>query len=103
VPEGRSVGRRGLARTLRGVLEELRRDDRSAARVTPPAALVAVPLDLPAELVGDEVDRVLEVAGGVLGAQRHALQVQGRLRDLAVRIRGVALRAELHLEHCQRA
>ena len=62
------------------------------------AALVAVALDLPRELVGDQVQRVQHIRRGVAGAQRDALQVQRRLDDVAVGYAGVALLVELELE-----
>src|SRR3954447_23744380 len=68
-----------------------------------PAALVAVALDLPAHLVGHEVDRVVEVAGGVLGPERDALEVQRRLGDLALGVGRVALLGDLDLEDRQLA
>src|SRR5215213_9816276 len=68
-----------------------------------PAPLVAVTLDLAAQLVGHEVDRVVEVAGGVLGPQRDALEVQRRLGDLALGVGGVALLGDLDLEDRQLA
>ena len=81
---GRSVGRRGLVRALRDVRRQAWRTAGAGPRVAPAAALVAVALDLARELVGDQVDRVLDVAGGLLGAQRDALEVQRRLGDLVV-------------------
>src|SRR4051795_4980216 len=74
-----------------------------ATLLAAPAALVAVALDLPAHLVGHEVDRVVEVAGGVLGPQRDALEVQLRLGDLALGVGRVALLGDLDLEHRQLA
>src|SRR3954464_13942007 len=68
-----------------------------------PAALVAVGLYLPAPLVGHEVDRVVEVAGGVLGPERDALEVQRRLGDLALGVGRVALLGDLDLEDRQLA
>src|SRR4051794_32439409 len=62
------------------------------------AALVAVALDLAPQLVGDEVDRVVELARGVLGPERDALEVQRRLGDLAVGVGRVALFGDLDLE-----
>ena len=62
------------------------------------AALVAVALDLPGELLDDEVQRVVHVRRGVARAQRHPLQVERRLGDLAVGDRGVALLVDLDLQ-----
>src|SRR5690349_9781023 len=76
-----------------------RRDLCRGARLAALAALVAVALDLPGELLCDEVDRVLDVAGGLRRAQGDALQVQRRLGDAALRVGGVLLGRELHLEH----
>src|SRR3954471_15472011 len=73
------------------------------ALLAAPAALVAVALDLPAHLVGHEVDRVVEVAGGVLGPERDALEVQRRLGDLALGVGRVALLGDLDLEDRQLA
>src|SRR5215211_6277436 len=64
-------------------------------------ALVTVSLDLPRELVRDQVDRVLDVAGRVRRAQRDPLEVQRRLGDPPLRIGGVLLRGELDLEDGQ--
>jgi hypothetical protein len=47
------------------------------------------------------VDRVHHVRRGFTGAQRHALQLQGRLRDLTVTDRRVALLAQLDVEQRQ--
>src|SRR3954469_1348827 len=83
----RRLGRRGRGRPLLAAL----------------AALVAVALDLPAELVGDQVDRVVEVARGVLGPQRDALEVQRRLGHLALGVGRIALLEDLDLEDRQLA
>ena len=64
----------------------------AGALLAAPAALVAVALDLARELVGDQVDRVLDVARGLRRAQRHALEVQGRLGHEALGVGGVASR-----------
>src|SRR5829696_2149500 len=77
----------------------LRRSGRGGPLLAPAAALVAVALDLAAELLGDEVDGVVQVAGGVLGAQRDALEVEGRLGHLVVGVGRVALLADLDLQH----
>src|SRR5205814_9480385 len=63
-----------------------------------PAALLAVALHLPGELVRAEVDRVLEVRGGLARAERGALQVERSLDDLVVRDRGVLLDLQLDVE-----
>src|SRR5215211_2184196 len=81
----------------------LRRGGRGGPLLAPPAALVAVPLDLAAELLGDEVDGVVQVAGGVLRAQRDALEVERRLGHLVVGVGRVALLADLDLQHRQLA
>src|SRR5579862_1863289 len=70
----------------------------SCARLTPPAALVAVALDLDRELLGAEVDRVDHVPRAVAGAECHPLEVKGRLRDLRFGDRWVALLEQLDLE-----
>src|ERR671937_2152031 len=62
------------------------------------AALVPVPLDLPRELVRDEVDRVPEVGRRLACPQRDALQIERRLGHLAVRDRRVLLLEQLELE-----
>src|SRR4051794_6692984 len=67
------------------------------------AALVAVALDLAPQLVGDEVDRVVEVSGGIPRPQRHALEVQRGLCHLALWIGRVALLGDLDLEDRQLA
>src|SRR3954468_20824330 len=81
----------------------LGRDGRGGPLLAPPAALVAVALDLAAELVGDEVDRVVELTGGVLGPQRDALEVQRRLGHLALGVGRIALLEDLDLEDRQLA
>jgi hypothetical protein len=60
-----------------------------------------VALDLARELVGDQVDRVLVVPRRVLGAQRDALEVEGRLGHHVVGIGRVALLRQLDLERRQ--
>src|SRR5215211_7683579 len=65
----RELPARGLGRRHLGA--------RGGALLAALAALVAVALHLSAELVGDEVDGVVEVTRRVLRAQRHALPVQG--------------------------
>src|SRR3954452_8383695 len=90
--DGRELTSGGLGRGRRG-----------GALLAALAALVAVALDLPAELVGDQVDRMVEVAGGILGPQRDALEVQGRLGHLALGIGRVALLGQLDLEDRQLA
>ena len=83
-----------------GVRRQLRRG-RGGALLAALAALVAVPLDLAAELVGDQVDRVVEVPRRVLRAQGDALQVQRRLGHHVLGVGRVALLADLDLEHGQ--
>src|SRR3954463_14109481 len=56
-----------------------------------------MPLHLPCELVRDEVDRVLEVRGGLARPERHALQVERRLGDFLV-LRAVLLLRQLEIE-----
>src|SRR5215204_4319650 len=67
---------------------------RRCALLAAPAALVPVALDLARQLVRDQVDRVLDVARGLLRPKGHALEVQGRLGDVALRVRRVALLGE---------
>src|SRR4051794_27995637 len=81
----------------------LGRDGRGRPLLAALAPLVAVALDLASELVGDEVDRVVEVAGGVPGPQRDALEVQGRLGHLALGVGRVPLLGHFHLEDRQLA
>jgi hypothetical protein len=58
-----------------------------------------VALDLPGHVVRDEVDRVLDVLGCVLGTQRRALDLElGRRR---VADPGELLLAQLHVQHRQ--
>src|SRR3954452_1743230 len=82
--DGRKRARSGLRRGLCG-----------SARLAALAALVAVALDLARELVRDQVDRVLDVAGRLRGPQRDALEVQVRLGAQPLRIGGVLLGGEL--------
>src|SRR5689334_11067914 len=91
-PSSRASGGRRAAprKAVRGLVRGPRR--------TPLAALLAVALDLPRELLLALVDRVHHVVGGGAGAQRDALQIQRRLGDLAVGDGGIALLAELQLE-----
>src|SRR4051794_37702898 len=65
------------------------------------AALVAVALDLAPQLVRDEVDRVVQVSGGVPRPQRHALEVERGLGHLTLRVGRVALLGDLDLEDRQ--
>ena len=58
-------------------------------------------LDLAADVLGQLVDRVQHLGRGLVGAQRDTLQVQGRLGDLPVGDRRVALLGELDLERRQ--
>src|SRR6185312_276792 len=69
-----------------------------SARGTALAALLAVALDLARELLLALHDRVLHVRRGRAGAQRDALEVERRLRDVAIGDRRVALLAQLDLE-----
>src|SRR3954468_1527604 len=62
------------------------------------ALLLAVPLDLPAHVSRELVDRGPHRRRGLLRAQRRSLQVESRLRDLVVGDRRVALLVELDLE-----
>src|SRR3954454_4118195 len=71
---------------------------RGRAGFAPLAPLVAVALDLPRQLFLAEVHGVLEVPRAVASAQRGPLHRQGRLDDLALRVRRVALVLELDLE-----
>src|SRR5215218_7499401 len=96
-----SDGREGPRSPGSAVGQRWRRRLRGGALLAAPAALVAVALDLAGELVGDQVDRVLDLARGLLRAQGHALEMQRRLGHLALGIRGVALLRELDLEHRQ--
>src|SRR5438105_5734635 len=66
------------------------------------AALVAVALDLACKLLEGEIQRMHNLGRGVACAQRHALQVQGHLGDVAVGNTGVALLVDLDLQACQR-
>src|SRR3954454_8438709 len=67
-------------------------------RIAARPALVAVPFDLPGELVRDEVDRVPKVGRGLPGAKRYPLQMECRLGDLAVGDRGVLLLHQFEVE-----
>src|SRR3954466_6436733 len=67
-------------------------------RVTRPAhpraaALVVVALDLPGDVIREQVDRVRHVARVLPGAERDSLEVEGRLGHLRDRVRGVAFLA----------
>src|SRR4051794_22921229 len=90
--DGRELTSRGLGWGGRG-----------GPLLTALAALVAVALDLAAELVGDEVDRVVEVARGVLGPEGDALEVQRGLGHLALGVGRVAFLEDLDLEDGQLA
>src|ERR687895_397885 len=63
------------------------------------AALVAVLLDLPREVLGYQVDRVAHVGGAFARSQAHALQMQRGLGDLRLLDGRVALlpQHDLHL------
>src|SRR2546421_3986430 len=60
------------------------RAHRRGSRLAPLAALVAMALDLPRELLRAEVDRVRAVPRRVARAEHGALDVQRHLGDLAV-------------------
>ena len=74
------------------------RPDRLRPDLAPPAALLAMALDLAGELLLAEVDRVAKVARAVLRAQGHTLQSQSGLRHLVVGDGRVALLVDLDLE-----
>src|SRR5688500_20186798 len=88
-------------RSARADLGLLRRRLCRGALLAAPAALVAVALDLARELVRDQVDRVLDVARGLLRAQGDALEVEGGLGHVALRVRRVALPREPGRAHGQ--
>src|SRR4051794_21024419 len=90
--------RRGLSDGRELTPGGLRRGRGGRTLLAAPTALVAVALDLAAHLVGHEADRVVELARGVLGPQRDALEVQRRLGDLALGVGRVALLGDLDLE-----
>src|SRR5512133_2557858 len=69
------------------------------ARLVALAALLAVPLDLAAQVLGHLVDRVEDLGGGFPRAQGHALEVERGVDDLAVGDPRIALLAQLDLEH----
>src|SRR5688500_3909535 len=92
---------RERARSPGSGLGRRRRSLCRGALLAAPAALVAVALDLSRQLVRDQVDRVLDVARGLLRPQGDAFEVEGRLGHVALRVRGVALLRELDLEHGQ--
>src|SRR4051794_24001038 len=71
---------------------------RESPRLGPLAALLAMPLDLTAEVLGHLVDRVQQLGRSLPGAQRHSLQVERRLDDFAVRDARVLLLGQLDLE-----
>src|SRR5687768_1798963 len=71
---------------------------RRAVRLPTAAPLVAVLLDLAGEVLGHQVDRMPHVGGALARAQRHPLQVQGRLGDLRLANGRVALLAQFELE-----
>ena len=79
-----------------GAIAEMKTGE--GARLAPVPPLVAVALDLPGQLVRDEVDRVLGVPRGVLGAEGRALEVQGRLGHHLLRVGGVAFLVQLDIE-----
>src|ERR1700744_1648120 len=95
--------REALRRVRRGVADgrrvtDGRPVDRSRARLTALAPLDPVALDLASDFVGAEIDRVLELGRGVVCPQRHALEMEGRLGDVTVRVGRVALDEELNLQ-----
>ena len=94
VPTGRGLAMLGAVPQAALAAQARREPPRLGAL----AALLAVALDLAAHVLGDHVDRVEHLGRGLAGAQRHALEVERRLGDLAVGDRGVALLAELDLE-----
>ncbi len=61
---------------------------------------LAMALDLTTDVEGDLLDRVVHPLRPLLGAQRRALQPQGRLGDVLLGDRRVGLLAEDHLEAC---
>src|SRR5215211_2429141 len=85
---------------------ELRDSRRAAANALdqPPglvalAALLPMPLDLAAKVLGDLVDRVQHLRRCLPGPQGGPLEVQRGLRNLAGGDRGVSLLGQLDLEH----
>src|SRR4051794_35207836 len=92
-----SASEGGLGAPLE-VVDRAGADRLGGAALAPPAALLAVALDLPAEVLLDEVDGVTQVAPRVAGAQRDALQDERRLRDHVVGDRGVLLLPQLDLQ-----
>ena len=66
--------------------------------LAPPAALLAMALDLAGELLLAQVDRVPQVARAIVRAQGHTLQSQGGLRHLVVGDGRIALLVDLDLE-----
>src|SRR3954453_23600341 len=92
-----SGSERGL-RTAFEVVDRARPDGLGGAALAAAAGLLAGALDLPRELLLAEVDRVTQVAPRVVGAQRDALQDEGRLGDHVVRDRRVLLLPQLDLQ-----
>src|SRR3954452_13861084 len=95
----RGPSRRPSERGLRAALQVLPggRADRLRAHLAPAPALLAVALDLAAQLLLAEVDRVPRIPRLVARAERHALERQRRLGDHVVADRLVALLLDLHL------
>ena len=81
---------RSRERRLPNALRRGRADGRRVA-LAPPAALVAVALDLARSSSSQRLIGVAHVAPAVLRAERHALEVQGGLDDLRIGDRRVAL------------
>src|SRR3954466_15268155 len=63
------------------------------------ATLLAVPLDLPAQVLRDLVDRVQDLGRRLPGPQRRSPQVERRLDDLGIGDARVLLLGQLDLEH----
>src|SRR4051794_12705557 len=91
-------GSEGGLRPALDVRRSRRPDALGGRALAPPAALLAVALDLTGELFLAHVDRLAQVAAVVLRPQRDALQHEGRLGDHAVGDRRVLLLPELHFE-----
>src|SRR3954447_802756 len=72
-----------------------------APRLGALAAHLPVLLDLPADVLGELVDRVGHLRRGLVGAEGDALEAQCRLRHLAVRYRRIRLLPDLDVERRQ--
>src|SRR5437763_9256672 len=70
-----------------------------AAGLVPLAALLAMLLHLAAQVLGAVVNGVEHLGRGLARSERHPLEVQRGLSDLAVGDRGVALLGQLDLEN----